>query len=232
MIYIAFTLGLFGSLHCMGMCGPLAMGVSRYSDENVWSKLWHALKYNFGRIATYAGLGLVFGFLGQGIVMGGFQKTFSVIAGVVLVLLFLFSFDFERLFFKWKLYTHWDKKIKKRIGLYLSRQANSSPFSIGLLNGLIPCGLVYLALAGAITSGGIIPAIIFMVVFGLGTLPSLLFLMLGTSLKWLRSGFAYKRIYPLMHLILGAILIYRGLAVEVPTLLDFQMGNINPDMCH
>lgn len=234
-MWMALTLGFFGSVHCLGMCGPLAMGVANYGEKNRIASVLHATSYNVGRIVTYAALGGLFGLIGEGILISGFQKIFSIIAGVFLIVLFLFSMDLERVLFKSTIYKSLFTTITSSISKSFSRGAHRYPLLVGMLNGLLPCGLVYLALAGSLTMGHVGLGAAFMVFFGLGTFPVMIGVMLlGGKLRSLEVAKRNitKTVFPILHLFLGVFLIYRGVVVDVPVDLDFWMAVKHPVMCH
>lgn len=229
-MWTAFTLGLFGSLHCLGMCGPIAMALPLSSKEKQTVVL-QSIIYNLGRVSSYAILGLTMGLLGWGVVIAGYQKTLSVVLGVVLILSALFSFSLENGLLKFSFFRSLYGKIKSRLARLLQTNSNAGAYKIGLANGLLPCGMVYVALAGALTSGGTAQGTAYMALFGLGTLP----LMTGVMLfsKFNRSIFLkLRRLLPLVLIIFGLMLIKRGLALEIPIDLRFWDATNNPIMCH
>ncbi|NNF33067.1 MAG: sulfite exporter TauE/SafE family protein [Saprospiraceae bacterium] len=232
MIYLALTLGFFGSLHCIGMCGPIALGVSNIGYESGRNQFLTTIQYNFGRVVTYAMLGLLFGIIGQTIVLAGMQKVFSFLAGILLILLFLLSLDFEQFLSRIKVFKRGLSGLSSLISRLTSNNLMKKPFVFGMANGILPCGLVYLAIAGSLASGGIYQGMIFMTLFGLGTIPALLALMLGSGLigPKIRSGF--RKFLPYVQLIMGIYLIYRGVVVDMPDQLDFYTALKNPIMCH
>lgn len=235
MIWIGLTLGFVGSLHCLGMCGPLALGMSRFGGNTWWSSGLFALQYNFGRIVSYAVLGAFVGLIGEAILMSGIQKSFSIVAGILLIIMFLMSFDLEKLLFKSTNYKKIYQKVSNRISQALQKGARSHPVFVGMLNGLLPCGLVYLALAGSLASGGVLLSIAFMTAFGAGTLPAMIGVMIaGQRINQLSSirSFLFRKAFPVLHLALGVFLIYRGIVVDMPEQLDFWTAIKHPVMCH
>lgn len=209
------TIGLIGSFHCIGMCGPIAVALPL--KEYRWpAKISGALLYNSGRTVTYAAMGVIFGLLGQGIHLAGFQRWTSILLGVALIISVLFPY-----FFKQKL------KIENLVSGYAARLINnlrelfttrsySSLFLIGLLNGLLPCGLVYVAIAGAINTNNLASGATFMALFGLGTIPMMLTVSLtGNAIS---SGLRSKmrRVVPYFVFLLGVLFILRGLSLGIP----------------
>ena len=229
MISAAFLLGLAGSLHCVGMCGPIALALPLD-----WSAKCRAFKslllYNAGRVITYSMLGAAFGLVGQAIEIAGLQKWMTIAAGVFLLALAFFSLKIEskvaaapgisRLFF-WA---------KNKLARLLRIHSNSSIFAVGLLNGLVPCGLIYAAIAGALTMGSPLEGALFMLVFGLGTWP----LMLGFSL----GGHFFKNkirqnlrwVQPALFFLSGTIVLFRAFHLDLWIFANGFPGLI--PMCH
>jgi uncharacterized protein len=214
-LYTALTIGLIGSLHCIGMCGPIAVALP-LGHKGWFDRTSGAFLYNIGRSLTYGVLGALFGLLGKGIQMAGIQQWASIVMGVIMIASVLFPFlfrgkvNFERITsgYAVKLISHFRKMFGK--------QSKSNLFLIGLLNGLLPCGLVYVAVAGAINTNDILMGTMFMIVFGLGTLP----VMLGVTLvgNLISGGLRQKlnKVVPVFIVILGIIFILRGLSLGIP----------------
>ena len=232
MFYVAFTLGLFGSLHCVGMCGPLAIAFSHSPSPTRRSKILAGLSYNLGRATTYALLGLFFGAIGTAFYLTDMQKSLSIILGVLLVVSFLFSIDLDHKISNTWLLKKTYTRVHSVLNTIMSKARNYHPYYLGIMNGLLPCGLVYLAIAGALATGNIFGGALFMFIFGLGTLPMLLVLSLGTDLLPQRWRMRFRRILPFVTLAFGLFLIYRGIYVDMPTNLDFWTALKNPIMCH
>ncbi|MBL7776448.1 MAG: sulfite exporter TauE/SafE family protein [Saprospiraceae bacterium] len=214
MLWTAFLLGLAGSLHCVAMCGPLMLALPLSRAER-WQAAGQTLVYQAGRIGTYAALGLLFGLLGKGVVLAGFQQTLSLLAGSLLIVAAFFTLQWERaaqsLPGMGRL-THW---VQGRIGRLLQRYPGRATLGVGLLNGLLPCGLVYAAIAGALGTGNAGSGSAFMALFGLGTLPLLL------VLQWSGRRFSpgwrqkFRLLQPLLLALTGALLVSRGLHLDL-----------------
>jgi len=232
MWYVAFTLGLFGSLHCVGMCGPLAIAFCNREGNSSSQNIQSALSYNLGRTATYTLLGLLFGTVGSFIVFADMQKGLSIVLGVLLVLSFLLSIDIDKSINTNSLVKRFYFTVRSKLSAMMQRSQDYHPFSLGMANGLLPCGLVYLALAGALATGSTGGGMIFMALFGLGTLPMLFALTTGVGLfpPTLRAKF--RTILPYVTLCFGLFLIYRGVVVDMPTELNFWDALRNPVLCH
>lgn len=210
----ALLLGLAGSLHCVGMCGPLllALPLDAAGKRQVLRQM---LVYHSGRILTYAALGMLFGLLGKGLAVAGMQKVLSIGAGVFMLGMAFMAWWFERLITALPGFGAFTHEVKSRIGKLMRQNPNGSTFSIGLLNGLLPCGMVYAALAGAIATTGIPEGGLFMLTFGLGTLPLLLIVsVLGRSFS-VSIRQKIKIAQPILLGLVGLLLLQRGLHLDL-----------------
>lgn len=214
---IAFVLGITGSLHCIGMCGPIALTIP-ISTTSIFSKIVGAFIYNFGRVITYTFLGLIFGIIGKTFSLFGLQQALSIVVGV-LILVWIFKLKLlQNVFSKINFIDTLLHTLRSKISKLFSTHSNTSLLYIGVLNGLLPCGLVYLAIAGAVTSANIFNSMFFMAAFGLGTLPLMLAVtILGSQIKFSFRN-KLKAIYPYLMGLMACILILRGLGLGVPFL--------------
>ncbi len=231
MLYIAFTLGLFGSLHCIGMCGPLAMTFASGGGTK-WSALYSGLSYHLGRTTTYVLLGLLFGLVGNAMLVAGIQQWLSILVGIAMVLSFLTSVDVDTAVGR----TYIGKQIRRGTTTLLSKiyeGTTAQPrYVLGMVNGLLPCGLVYLALAGSLASPSIVEGGVFMLLFGLGTVPAMIALTIGEGIVPVSLRLSFRKVLPYVTLCFGVFMIYRGLVVEMPAELDFWTAIKHPVMCH
>jgi sulfite exporter TauE/SafE len=225
----ALLLGLAGSLHCVGMCGPLllALPLDAAGKRQVLRQM---LVYHAGRILTYAALGMLFGLVGKGLAVAGFQKILSLSAGVFMLGMALMAWRFERLVTALPGFGAFTQRVKLGIGNLMRHNPNRSTFSIGLLNGLLPCGMVYAALAGAIATTGVPEGGLFMMVFGMGTLPLLLMVSVfsrsfGTSIRQ-----KIKIAQPILLGLVGLLLLQRGLNLDL-SLFESAVPKAGMD-CH
>ncbi len=210
-LWTAFILGLVGSLHCAGMCGPLALALP-VTGRTRASFLAGRLAYNFGRIATYAFLGAVFGLLGHTIALAGLQRSLSITAGAA-VLLGLIASSRRVLSLAGARAVG---RLRSAFGPLLQRRTVPALFALGLLNGLLPCGLVYVACAGAVAAGSVPAAFLSMVAFGLGTTPMMLAAgLLGAKLQP-SLRFRLGWLVPASLACVGVLLILRGLSLGIP----------------
>jgi len=210
---IALALGLLGSLHCAAMCGPLMLalpvtpgGPARFFAGRVI--------YQIGRVTTYVILGVAAGLVGKSLYLAGLQRWLCIALGVAILTGFFISKKVALSMPVIRLVG----RLKELMSAQLRQRSFRSLSLLGMLNGLLPCGLVYVALAGAVSAGNILAGTGFMAVFGLGTLPT----MLGISL----SGKAFpvflrtrlRRAIPLGVCLLATLLILRGLSLGIPYL--------------
>ena len=215
MLYTAFILGLLGSFHCIGMCGPIAFVLPL--DRSSKSKMmFQTFLYHFGRLLTYASIGLVFGLIGKGLYLAGFQQRLSLLMGVIMILSVLIPVNFfNKLNFTKPLYKLIGK-VKQQLGLYLNKKSNKSIFLIGFFNGFLPCGLVYMALFGSVAISNAFSGALYMFLFGLGTVPMMtLAIYAGNFLKVSFRNKIQKAI-PVFVVIIGLLFILRGLGLGIP----------------
>ncbi len=210
----ALTLGLIGSFHCIGMCGPIAIALP-LKHTNWTQKVAGASIYNVGRAITYGIMGAIFGSLGKGFKLAGLQQWVSIAMGIIMILSILFPILFRHKTIFDGVVNRFIGKLKLAFGKLFKNSSYYSLLTIGLLNGFLPCVLVYVALAGAIASGEIINGSLYMIVFGLGTLP----IMLSVSLLGhLISGKFRKQIQkliPVFIIIIGILFILRGMNLGI-----------------
>lgn len=211
-VWSALAIGFFGSFHCVGMCGPIALALPGKNDLPI-RLIWGRMLYNIGRVITYSFLGLLFGLVGRTANIAGLQQSLSIFLGVVIVAGALFQLKLSD---QWKeklgLNTIY-KNLEQRIRSQFQKKGMATLFIIGLLNGLLPCGFVYVGLAGAVTTGSILQSGLFMTLFGLGTLPAMMAMALAPefiSLKWRQR---INNWIPYLAASFGIYLIIRGIVV-------------------
>ncbi|WP_165958159.1 sulfite exporter TauE/SafE family protein [Segetibacter sp. 3557_3] len=215
-ILSAFALGLLSSFHCVGMCGAIAFSLPTQHLNNR-GKVAGILLYNGGRIITYSSLGVIFGAVGRTIYLGGFQQWFSIIAGVLILLILVQSMLPTPVlhlpgFKKMNLF------VQHLIGGFLRNPTFGGMLLLGMANGLLPCGLVYLALTGAVSTGSISDASAFMAAFGLGTMPAMFLLSYFGFLISIATRNTIKKAVPFAIALMGILLIARGLGLGIPWL--------------
>lgn len=215
-IWPALVLGFLGSFHCIGMCGPIALALPVQRQNAPVRFVLGRVLYNLGRVLTYALFGLAIGAVGQVISLAGYQQSLSIALGVLLLLSLVFytKMNARILPVLNKLTGRW----KAVLGALLKKHSNSALFLIGVLNGFLPCGLVYAALAGAAATGNAGNGALFMATFGFGTLPVMLIMSLLGKLISQPFRHALNRLIPAVVVVIALILILRGLSLGIPYL--------------
>jgi sulfite exporter TauE/SafE len=215
-IIAGFVLGSISSFHCVGMCGPLALALPVQHLPGFRKSLSLGL-YHLGRISVYAGFGLIFGLAGRGLYVAGYQQWFSVGLGLFMIFMLVQYFiykNFPQPAFIQKVY----QKIQFRMMQLWKHPSRAGFLLLGMANGLLPCGMVYLAIAGALNTSGIDRGIFFMVFFGLGTLPPLFALSYFGSLFKRSFRNKIRQFTPYIVALMAIVLILRGLNLGIPYL--------------
>jgi len=221
----SFLLGIGGSLHCLGMCGPLALSIPYHGGAiPKWLKL---LMYYTAKAIVYGAMGAVVGLFGKGIMLMDWQQGLSIVAGIFIILWACFPFIkpgaghflFQKQFSK--LYQVLQQKPK----LY-------HYFSLGFLNGFLPCGLVYTALAAATVSGGAFGGFSAMFLFGAGTAPALVLLVIFKNKMSFQLRKKLKPLSLLLGVAIGALLIVRGMNLGIPYVSPEFQDNEVKSCCH
>ena len=215
MLYTALIFGLLGSFHCVGMCGPIAFLLPVDRTNNV-KKIGQIFLYHFGRVLAYSIIGLVFGLIGKSLNLFGLQQQLSILIGVLMIaVIFIPIRTFNKYNFSKPIYKA-VSKVKSALGKELKKKTPDTFLTIGFLNGFLPCGLVYMAVFGAIASGNALQGSLYMAMFGLGTIP------LMTSAIYLGNflnGQVRQRIrkaIPVLVVVIGGLFIVRGLGLGIP----------------
>lgn len=229
LLITAFMMGLLGSFHCVGMCGPIALSLPLKRDSD-WAKFSGALFYNSGRIVTYALFGLIFGLIGKSVALFGYQQWLSVILGV-LILFFIFLPKRFASFQHQNFILTFFQKLRTALGRLFSKKNFSSLFSIGLLNGLLPCGLVYMAAAVAVSAGDVLNSIAFMAFFGLGTLPMMWSIAFFGNYVSVSIRQKIRKAYPYMMTLVACLLILRGMGLGIPYISPMVEKRVVQNCC-
>jgi len=224
--WTAFLLGFVGSLHCAGMCGPLALALPATGNSTPAYVLGR-FAYNAGRIITYCLLGIVFGLVGQTLLLAGLQRWVSIALGVALLLALFAS---RRLALA-RPVTAVVNQLKAAMSVLLRRRSLAGLAVLGLLNGLLPCGLVYVACAGAAATGGILEGASYMAAFGVGTVPMMLAISLSGNLVPTSLRLKLVKTIPVCVFLLASLLILRGMSLGIPYLSPDMSGS-SPSCCH
>ena len=221
MFLTAFAIGALGSFHCIGMCGPIALSVPMGGKTGLIG-IVRGLLYNLGRITTYATLGLIVGFLGKQLMFGDFQQALSITVGVLILTFLILPKTIKKKIDPTTKFAQLFLKLKSTFqGLFKSKSA-IGPLVLGLINGLLPCGLVYVGLAGALALGNPLESVQFMAAFGLGTVPVMITIILAGDLISLQWRGKIRKLMPVMFAIMGALFILRGMNLGIPY--------VSPDM--
>ncbi|WP_300599467.1 sulfite exporter TauE/SafE family protein [Niabella sp.] len=227
-ILAGLGMGIAGSFHCIGMCGPLALSIPLDASES-HSRLLSVLFYNLGRVLTYFLMGAVLGWAGYRFAIVGYQQYFSVAMGVVLLVMLLPVRYLPEI--KW--FKRIQQTIKRTLARFLTRRNRPLSFLlIGVLNGLLPCGLVYMAIATALVMGGIFTSGIFMAAFGLGTIPLMAVLMLTGHHLSFSFRVRIKKLLPYFIGCVALLMVLRGLNLGIPYIspaFSTGAGTVN---CH
>jgi sulfite exporter TauE/SafE len=223
MLYTAFVFGLISSLHCIGMCGPIAMMLP-VDRNNPTKKAIQICTYHLGRLTAYASIGLVFGLLGKGFFMAGLQQKLSVFIGIAMIFIslvpgqFFAKYNFSKPVFKII------SKVKTALGSQLKNKTYQSIFTIGVLNGFLPCGMVYVALFGAIAMQSASFGVLYMVLFGLGTVPMMSAVVFLNSFLTLSTRNKIQKMIPYVAVFIGVLFILRGLGLGIPYVSPSNMS--------
>ena len=234
-LWMAFIFGLLGSLHCIGMCGPIVIALPS-SQQNKSSFVLKRLIYNSGRVVTYSILGAFCGWVGQTIKIAGYQSTLSISLGILILLMVFLPSKCGIKIFPFGFYHKSVLKVKAFWGKLFKSNSYMSFLLIGLLNGFLPCGLVYIALAAAASTGSTVDGLMYMLMFGVGTIP----IMLAVSYLGLFIGVSLKRklqkLIPVGGVILAVLIILRGLSLGIPfvspKIIIDQAGEQKVECCH
>jgi uncharacterized protein len=214
-LYLAFLMGFLGSLHCAVMCGPIVLGLP-LQKQHLFENAVQLFLYQLGRVTVYVFLGVLVGALGNSLSVFANQEILSLVVGVLLVIfavvqlsgLYVGSLRSYQL----KLITPLGKLMGKVLKLRFWG------FFAGLLNGLIPCGMVYLALTTALSNASVQSGAIFMLMFGMGTAPLMLFISFGGVYlkKYIKVN--TQKLLPWFMLLMGILFTARSLNLGIPFL--------------
>jgi sulfite exporter TauE/SafE len=223
MLYTAFLFGLISSFHCIGMCGPIALMLP-VDRTNQTKKVVQIITYHLGRLSAYALIGLVFGLLGKGLFLAGIQQKLSIFIGVLMIVVILIPervvarYNFSKPVFRFI------SKIKTSLGKQFKNKSYKSLFTIGLLNGFLPCGMVYVALFGAIAMQSESFGVLYMILFGLGTVPMMSSVVYLNSFLTIPIRNKIQKVIPFVAIIIGILFIFRGLGLGIPYISPSDMS--------
>ena len=215
MLWTAFILGFLGSFHCVGMCGPIALMLP-VDRNNQWRKAFQIVLYHLGRITTYCLIGLIFGLIGESFALFGIQQQLSIVIGLIMLSSLLFSESVLGKLNVSKPLFRWVGKLKSELGSSLKKKELDTFFYLGFLNGLLPCGLVYMAVFGSLAISGILESSLYMAFFGLGTIPLMSVVIYAKEKLSSILKFNPKKLIPVAIAIIGLLFILRGLGLGIP----------------
>lgn len=188
---LVFLAGLAGSVHCIGMCGGFACALGSDPRGSAASLRRHLI-YNFGRATTYCFIGAIVGFLGlllvghqgENTTASLAQRLLALVSGLLIILVGLqfLGISFAR---RWRLGDAGALRITSALSRLLKAPGSGAPLVLGVLNGFLPCPLVYAFAAQAAGTGGPLPGFLTMAAFSLGTFPAML--AMGGAGLWMRS---------------------------------------------
>jgi sulfite exporter TauE/SafE len=201
------------------MCGPLALGLPGAGNGTAGFLAGRAA-YNGGRIATYCAVGIVFGAIGKSLALAGIQRWVSIALGVALIA----GLAASRKLALWSPVTLAVNRLKSKMVFLLRRRSIAAMATLGLLNGLLPCGLVYVAAAGATATGGVLSGLGYMAAFGSGTVPMMFAISCSGKLVPTMLRLKLVRAIPVSVFLLGTLLILRGMSLGIPY--------VSPDLAH
>ena len=221
--------GATGSLHCVGMCGPLVLAVP--GPKAPWRFWMGRLVYHTGRTLAYMTIGGLIGSLGWAIALQGYQGALSLALGTLMLSAVLI-----------RPVRRWVKQFESAPARLLStlrgplqslmrQPGTGNLFALGVLNGLLPCGFSYAAIATALAAGSLINSMLFMGAFGLATFPALL------AVQWMgrRAPASWRttllKLAPYGIAVVGVLLIVRGLSLGVFLSPELREAVFSPEMC-
>ena len=233
MLYSAFIFGLISSLHCIGMCGPIALMIP-VDRTNSAKKVTQIITYHIGRLSAYATIGLIFGLVGKGFFLAGIQQRLSIFIGIAMIITIvtpekvLANYNFSKPVYRLI------SKIKSSLGKQFKNKSYQSLFTIGLLNGFLPCGMVYVALFGAIAMQSVPSGVLYMLLFGIGTIPMMSSVIFFNSIMTVRFRNKVQKVIPYVGVIIGVLFILRGLGLGIPYISPANMSLFVQDTpnCH
>ena len=205
------------------MCGPIAMMLP-VDRTNEAKKITQIITYHIGKLSAYGILGLIFGLLGRSFYLAGMQQQLSIIVGILMILVAVIP---EKVFAKYnfsKPVYRVITKVKSSLGQQFKNKSYKSLFTIGLLNGFLPCGMVYVAIFGAIAMQSVSLGVLYMLLFGIGTIPMLTAVIYISNVLSFSFRGTLQKIIPVVAVVIGMLFIIRGLGLDIPYLSPSNMS--------
>ncbi|WP_438961343.1 sulfite exporter TauE/SafE family protein [Nonlabens sp.] len=233
MLWSGFILGLLGSFHCMGMCGPIAF-LLPVEHKKPAKKALQVSVYHSGRLFAYGLIGLLLGLVGKSFDLFGLQQQLSIIVGAAMIIMVVITYYIGMNFTVTQPLYRLVGKLKSAMGKELKKKTFDAFFTMGFLNGLLPCGLVYMAVIGAIGAGNAAEGAVYMMFFGLGTVPLMTAAVYLGNVISLKVKAAMKKAVPVFVIAIGVLFIVRGLGLGIPYLSPKNMSNQQTaqESCH
>lgn len=210
----AVLLGLAANLHCIGMCGPISMALPLDRSSN-WKILSGALTYHFGRLLTYSLLGAFIGLIGLSITTLGIMQWLSILSGIVLII-FAWRGIFGRIFSRNAAFSGIQMKISRGMGRILKSRNPAKLLFLGMLNGILPCGMVFAGLLNAMLAGSPVQSALAMLTFGIGTLPALLVVAFAAQKIGTKLRSRFNQVAPYFLTVVGVLVVLRGMNLDIP----------------
>lgn len=216
MLLTALLFGLLGSFHCIGMCGPIAFLLPVDRNNGVIKATQIGL-YHLGRITAYALIGLAFGLVGKSLNLFGFQQQLSIGIGILMLIVVFVPKTFSKYNLSQPIFKV-ISKIKSALGKELKKKTPDTFLTIGLLNGFLPCGLVYMAVFGAIASGSALEGSLYMMLFGIGTIPLMTSAIYVGNFLNVKVRQRIRKAIPVFVVLISCMFIARGMGLGIPYL--------------
>lgn len=210
----ALLLGLAANLHCIGMCGPISMALPLDRSNN-WKILSGALTFHFGRLFTYSLLGALMGVVGLSITTLGIMQGLSILSGIALII-FAWRGLFGRFFSRNAALSAIQLRISRGMGRILKSRNPAKLWLLGMLNGLLPCGMVFAGLLNALLAGSPLYSSLAMLTFGIGTLPALLAVAFAAQKIGTKLRSRLNLVAPYFLTVIGLLVALRGMNLDIP----------------
>ncbi len=221
MFYSAIFMGLAGSLHCAGMCSPLAMAITRNKPF-----LLSTILYNSGRVFLYSFLGTLAAAFGSLIHLNAYQQIISIALGSLFLLAGMNIYKMRIPYFN-KAITMLTFNLKKLFSTISYQKSKPTTFVMGMLNGMLPCGLTYLALSACLILPKASDGFLFMLSFGLGSWPVMFGVTKLLRLNFFKKNFSLHRLSSLAMIVIGCTLLLRVWLIH-PHGHDFLSKSASP----
>ncbi len=213
-LFTGLFLGLASNVHCLGMCGPIAM-ILPLNRTNNWTILGGTLQYNLARTLTYGLWGLLIGMVGMTIQLFGILQWLSIFAGLALVV-FAWRKKLSGWFPRFSNPFGIQKGIQSLMGKAVRSKSRWRLMAFGAINGLLPCGMVYVALLNALLAEHASTSALAMVAFGVGTLPMMIFVPFMSNKLGAATRQRLNRSIPYILTVVGILIAVRGMNLGIP----------------